>query len=1313
MNRLAHVAWLFAAFSLLMGSGAFGGGQAHGQSEGGWKLIDTTEPAQKSWDGREDYEVRRAVVSLNVEPLRAAAVQENDQIQLALFDEEYVGTVGRITEDVPGVMQVRGSLDTGDWGYFILSYRDGRLQLLASPVGEHRGAFEIRYDADVGAHIKVEHGPDVYDRPDIDEGHAPRPPEPKSGSSPSDTLVPGSEDASGEPEATSKSDHPAEIDVMIAYTPAARDQANAEGSDIDLAISQAMGNARETIDNTEVAVDLDLVHTAEVGYAESGDMETDLRRLTDSHTFDLGSEHSGYMEEVHQWRFEHGADLVALLVEGTGGIAWLPMSSWSGNGRPEVGFSVTGVKSTVRSTLVFIHELGHNMGMAHSRMQDTNAADEGGGVFEHSTGWRWTLDGEGYVSTMTYLTYENDSDYARVPVFSSPELFHQGEVPAGSDGESGDEAWDEEVHQEYGPADNRSSLQDLKRPVAAQGDSEYVYPALALDARTVTFGSVPTNETARDTIHVESAGNAYLTSDPELASGDTGHFATSDAEEVTLLPGETQALVLEYAPESTGSHESTVAIEHNAGNTSSPIEVTLEGEGVESDDPAPAVAIEPEMVEFEETEVSAAATETLMVENEGDADLDGAIELAEGADAFDLEEGAGAYALEPGERLDVEVAFAPEEPTHYSAALEIAHGADNEPDPVEVELEGEGIAPAIAVGPETVDFGEVETGERERETVAVESEGGVNLEGSVALAEGEGAFGIEEGAGDYELEPGENLDVEVAFAPEERGEQSATLKVSHNAYETSDPAEVPLEGRAITPPEVAEVPAAQELAIGGAPAELGLTGVFDDPIGEGLDYSAESSNEAVATAEVSGETLIVEAASGGATEITATAANADGTAEASFEARANEVVADVSRSFGALSDPANYRLVGLPGRISVDAAQTVSGEEGLQWRIQRQESGEGGGLEDYDGSEAFHFRPGRGFWVLAEEWSFDRTVEAIDEDTPKVDLQEGWNVVSNPLARDLDWAAVQAENGLEEPLWQWDGTYESTSTFATAREGEAYYLFSEESQVLELPREAMGESDAALSSTETKSKALADSEAALELEARLGGERAAAVTVGLAPGAEAARWHRLPPAHFAAARLVIDGDESESYGYALPYVSEDKEGRAFDLKLKGQPEATARIVAENLRGALAPEKVGKEAVEAVLVAPGGKRYDLAAGGEASLDLGEDGTAPFQVLLASAAYVEEQTAPGELALHPPYPNPASERVAAPYELPEEADVRIAAYNALGQEIAVLENSQQPAGRHEAEWNVSRLSSGTYFLRLEASGHTDTEQVTVIH
>ena len=76
-------------------------------------------------------------------------------------------------------------------------------------------------------------------------------------------------------------------------------------------------------------------------------------------------------------------------------------------------------------------------------------------------------------------------------------------------------------------------------------------------------------------------------------------------------------------------------------------------------------------------------------------------------------------------------------------------------------------------------------------------------------------------------------------------------------------------------------------------------------------------------------------------------------------------------------------------------------------------------------------------------------------------------------------------------------------------------------------------------------------------------------------------------------------------------------------------------------------------------------------------------------------------PRAFALKQNYPNPFNPQTTIRYSLPQPGDVRLAVYNVLGHEVAVLVDGPQPAGQYAAQFSGADLPSGLYVYRLQAA------------
>ena len=100
----------------------------------------------------------------------------------------------------------------------------------------------------------------------------------------------------------------------------------------------------------------------------------------------------------------------------------------------------------------------------------------------------------------------------------------------------------------------------------------------------------------------------------------------------------------------------------------------------------------------------------------------------------------------------------------------------------------------------------------------------------------------------------------------------------------------------------------------------------------------------------------------------------------------------------------------------------------------------------------------------------------------------------------------------------------------------------------------------------------------------------------------------------------------------------------------------------------------------------------------------------------AALTFGQAAPDEFAVEGPYPNPTPGEASLALDLPGDAEVRVAAYNTLGQRVFHVEASMTAGNDQPLQLDPPNLPSGPYFLRvtadLDGKTHQHTRRMTVI-
>jgi hypothetical protein len=87
-------------------------------------------------------------------------------------------------------------------------------------------------------------------------------------------------------------------------------------------------------------------------------------------------------------------------------------------------------------------------------------------------------------------------------------------------------------------------------------------------------------------------------------------------------------------------------------------------------------------------------------------------------------------------------------------------------------------------------------------------------------------------------------------------------------------------------------------------------------------------------------------------------------------------------------------------------------------------------------------------------------------------------------------------------------------------------------------------------------------------------------------------------------------------------------------------------------------------------------------------------------------------PVSIALLQNYPNPFNSTTVVSWQSSAVSNVKLAIYDLLGQEVAVLVNERQPAGEHRVRFDGGGLSSGLYLCRLQAGDFVQTRKMLLL-
>ena len=347
-------------------------------------------------------------VDLNQKIMESEGLRVGDYLKINLCaDINYTAKIDKISKNVNDTTTIRGRIIDNQMSYIIINSTGDR-SFIDIEVPEEKQHFII-HGENFGQDYLIDRSDIVLDG--LEDKPVLTPPEDAG------VLTP-----------TGTSSDNTTVDVMVVYTATARAWADSYSTGINNVIAQAMATGQLVNDNSNTDLTFRLVHSFETDYTESGNSVTDLMRLTNMT--------DGYMDNVGTLRNQYGADLVVLLakVDDTGGVGWLLNSE---TGLPDYAFSLTRVQQA-QWTYTVVHEMGHNMGAHHSKLQNFQP---GPGLYSYSAGWRWIgADSGKYCTTMTYesgIYFADGQTHTRVAYWSDPNITYQSvAVGDASDGDN-------------------------------------------------------------------------------------------------------------------------------------------------------------------------------------------------------------------------------------------------------------------------------------------------------------------------------------------------------------------------------------------------------------------------------------------------------------------------------------------------------------------------------------------------------------------------------------------------------------------------------------------------------------------------------------------------------------------------------------------------------------------------------------------------------------------------------------------------------------------------------------------------------------
>jgi len=123
---------------------------------------------------------------------------------------------------------------------------------------------------------------------------------------------------------------------------------------------------------------------------------------------------------------------------------------------------------------------------------------------------------------------------------------------------------------------------------------------------------------------------------------------------------------------------------------------------------------------------------------------------------------------------------------------------------------------------------------------------------------------------------------------------------------------------------------------------------------------------------------------------------------------------------------------------------------------------------------------------------------------------------------------------------------------------------------------------------------------------------------------------------------------------------------------------------------------------------------IIAGATTSYGAGSQDVYVIKILSEPTGIYDNDTAwnPDHFVLHPNYPNPFNAATTISFELAIPANVKLAVYDLLGREIAILVNEYLEIGNYTIDFDASDIVSGVYFYRMRAGDAVETRRMVLL-
>ena len=420
-----------------------------------------------------------------------------------------------------------------------------------------------------------------------------------------------------------------------------------------------------------------------------------------------------------------------------------------------------------------------------------------------------------------------------------------------------------------------------------------------------------------------------------------------------------------------------------------------------------------------------------------------------------------------------------------------------------------------------------------------------------------------------------------------------------------------------------------------------------------------------------------------------------------------------------------YRMVSVPFDLDNSSPASVleddlSQYDDTRWRLLRYINGTN---VEYGQSGFTNFDPGNGFWLITKEsTSLDagKGKSVTTKQNYSITLQPGWNQIGNPFTFTVNWSDVIKNENIENKLVGYYGSLNETSGFDYTQTQlvpwQGYFVNNTSSSTVTLeipPKEA-----SALAKNSTNVLAMyefQDNEWGIQITAQSGNTLDKDNYIGCLDDAlDQKDYHdfsQVPHFDKHISLYFPHKDWGDCPGlYTGDFREISLQGQFWDFCVTS-PNAKAEVSLN-----LADLKNISNEWDIILIDKSSHiSYNFKQKPTYTFTLENNETVrDFRILVGESQFIHANDLgmpelPKDFELSQNYPNPFNPETKINYALPSESWINISIFNLLGEQVCILKDEHQNAGRYTISWdginrNRNRVSSGVYLLRLQTDKTT---------